>query len=59
MSILFSDWLNFLMFDVRHSFVSAKVFGLPSSTGPLGFSNKVCDNDQYGIGSKPIRAILL
>ena len=27
----------------RHSFVSAQVFGLPSSTGPLGFPNKVCD----------------
>ena len=24
----------------RHSFVSAQVFGLPSSTGPLGFPNK-------------------
>ena len=27
----------------RHNFVSAQVFGLPSSTGPLGFPNKVCD----------------
>ena len=27
----------------RHSFVSAQVFGLPNSTGPLGFPNKVCD----------------
>ena len=27
----------------RHSFVSAQIFGLPSSTGPLGFPNKVCD----------------
>ena len=27
----------------RHSFVSAQVLGLPSSTGPLGFPNKVCD----------------
>ena len=27
----------------RHSFISAQVFGLPSSTGPLGFPNKVCD----------------
>ena len=27
----------------KHSFVSAQVFGLPSSTGPLGFPNKVCD----------------
>ena len=27
----------------RHSFVSAQVFGLLSSTGPLGFPNKVCD----------------
>ena len=26
----------------RHSFVSAQVFGLSSSTGPLGFPNKVC-----------------
>ena len=29
-----------------HSFVSAQVFGLPSSTGPLGFPNKVCDTDK-------------
>ena len=28
----------------RHSFVSAQVFGLPSSTGPLGFPNTVYDN---------------
>ena len=28
----------------RHSFVSAQVLGLPSSTDPLGFPNKVCDN---------------
>ena len=28
----------------RHSLVSAQVFGLPNSTGPLGFPNKVCDN---------------
>ena len=28
----------------RHSFVSAQVFGLPSSTGFLGLSNKVCDS---------------
>ena len=27
----------------RHSFVSAQVFGLPSSTSPLGFPKKVCD----------------
>ena len=27
----------------RHSFVSAQVFGLPSSTGSLGFPNKDCD----------------
>ena len=32
----------------RHSFVSAQVFGLPSSTGPLGFPNKVCDT-KHGI----------
>ena len=25
----------------KHSFTSAKVFGLPSSTGPFEFSNKV------------------
>ena len=31
----------------RHSFVSAQVFGLPSSTGPLGFPNKVCDSHIY------------
>ena len=30
----------------KHCFVSAQVFGLPSSTGPLGFSNKVCDNNK-------------
>ena len=30
----------------RHSFVSAQVFGLPSSTGPLGFPNKVCDTPE-------------
>ena len=32
----------------RHSFVSAQVFGLPSSTGPLGFPNKVCDKEKNG-----------
>ena len=34
----------------RHSFVSAQVFGLPSSTGPLGSPNKVCDMQlSYGL----------
>ena len=28
----------------KHSFVSAQVFELSSSTGPLGFPNKVCDS---------------
>ena len=35
----------------RHSFVSAQVFGLPSSTGPLGFPNKVCDTGTFSMFS--------
>ena len=38
----------------RHSFVSAQVFGLPSSTGPLGFPNKVCDKDKPEAHSRPL-----
>ena len=40
----------------RHSFVSAQVFGLPSSIGPLGFPNKVCDNRvTYKSGGKTMQ----
>ena len=42
----------------RHSFVSAQVFGLPSSTGPLGFPNKVCDSFQLTLKSPTFKLFL-
>ena len=36
----------------RHSFVSAQVFRLPSSTRSLEFPNKVCDIDGHNRGLK-------